>query len=72
MDSSCEYIEQTVPDRRQGAVLQLVGWASWLTTLHLKNPTCYEMLHRASELAGSCEHGNEPSGCTEEDSAPCN
>jgi hypothetical protein len=22
----------------------------------------YEMLHRASELAGFCEHGNEPSG----------
>jgi len=23
------------------------------------------MLHRASELAGSCEHGNEPSGSIE-------
>jgi hypothetical protein len=24
--------------------------------------TCYEMLHGASELAVSCEHGNETSG----------
>jgi len=33
-----------------------------LTILHCKKPTCYEVLHRASELVGSCEHGNEPSG----------
>jgi hypothetical protein len=32
-----------------------------LTTCHLKEIS-YEMLHRASELAGCCEHGNEPSG----------
>jgi hypothetical protein len=30
-----------------------------LTTPHHKKPPCYEMLHRFSELAGSCEHGNE-------------
>jgi hypothetical protein len=30
-------------------------------TPHHKRPACYEMLDRASELAGSCEHGNEPS-----------
>jgi hypothetical protein len=33
------------------------------TTGHRKKKTArYEMLHRALELAGSCEHGNEPSG----------
>jgi hypothetical protein len=26
-----------------------------------KKKTCYEMLHGLSELAGSCEYGNEPS-----------
>jgi len=30
--------------------------------LLLLKAACYEMLHRVSELAGSCEHGNEPSG----------
>jgi hypothetical protein len=24
--------------------------------------SCYEMLQRVSDLAGSCEHGNEPLG----------
>jgi len=35
-----------------------------LTTLHCKKKkkACYEMLHKALELAGTCEHGNEPSG----------
>jgi hypothetical protein len=33
-----------------------------LITPHRKKSACYEMLHRASELAGSCEYGNEPSG----------
>jgi len=34
-----------------------------LTTPHRKKKTvCYEMLCRASELAGCCEHGDEPSG----------
>jgi len=32
-----------------------------LTTPHHKKTACYEMLHRASELAGPCEHDNEPS-----------
>jgi hypothetical protein len=27
-----------------------------------KREASYEMVHRASELAGCCEHGNEPSG----------
>jgi hypothetical protein len=33
-----------------------------LTTPHRKITASYEMLHRASELEGSCEHGDEPSG----------
>jgi hypothetical protein len=28
-----------------------------------KKRACYEMLHRATELAGCREHDNEPSGC---------
>jgi hypothetical protein len=27
-----------------------------------KKTACYEILHRASDLAGSCEHSNEPAG----------
>jgi hypothetical protein len=41
------------------------GLGEELTTPHRKNPDCYEMLYRASELAGFREHGNEPSGSTE-------
>jgi len=42
------------------------GPSSWglgegLTTDFKKKKT-YEMLHRASDLAGSCKRGNEPSG----------
>jgi len=33
-----------------------------LATPHHEEPACYEMLHRASELVGCCEHGNEPLG----------
>jgi hypothetical protein len=33
-----------------------------LITLQYKQLVYYEMLYRASELAGSCEHNNEPSG----------
>jgi hypothetical protein len=38
------------------------GFGEVLTTPHRKIPACYEMLHRASELEGCCEHGNEPLG----------
>jgi hypothetical protein len=38
-----------------------LGLSGGLTTLRIK-PSCYEMLHRASDLEGSCENGNEPSG----------
>jgi len=40
------------------------GWGlgEGLTTPHPKNPVCYEELHRASEFASLCGHGNEPSG----------
>jgi len=31
-------------------------------TIHFKCPVCYEMLRRASDLARSWEHGNEPVG----------
>jgi hypothetical protein len=37
------------------------GLGMGLTSPHSKKLACYEMLHRASELAGSCEHGNKPS-----------
>jgi hypothetical protein len=41
------------------------GSATWglgkgLTTPHRKETAYYKILHRAS-IAGSCEHGNEPS-----------
>jgi hypothetical protein len=38
----------------------LLAWrmGKGLTTVHCKKPPCYEMLHRVSELAGSCEHSN--------------
>jgi hypothetical protein len=38
------------------------GLGVGLTTHHPKKTVCYEMLHRASDLAGSCEHGNETLG----------
>jgi hypothetical protein len=37
------------------------GLGEGLTTPCHKEPSCYETLHRASELVVSCEHGNEPS-----------
>jgi len=42
------------------------GWdlGEVLTTPHHKKTACYEMLHRALELACSREHGNEPLGPT--------
>jgi hypothetical protein len=36
-----------------------------LTTSDYKTPACYETLHNASELLGSCQHGNETSGSIE-------
>jgi hypothetical protein len=33
-----------------------------IATPHRKNPGSYEILHRTSDLASSCESGNEPSG----------
>jgi hypothetical protein len=44
------------------------GWSSslvlaeGLTTPHREKKTCNQILHRVSELAGYCEHGNGPSG----------
>jgi hypothetical protein len=38
------------------------GLGEGLTTTHCKNTAYYEMLHRASELVGCCEHSNELSG----------
>jgi hypothetical protein len=44
------------------------GWSSSLgalgdriTSPRRKKTPCYKMLHTASELAGTCEHGSEPS-----------
>jgi hypothetical protein len=31
-------------------------------TPNRKKTVCYDMVHWSSELAGPCEHGNEPSG----------
>jgi hypothetical protein len=42
---------------QQGAACQLGGLGGNLTT----QCTCYEMLHRVLDFAGSCKHGNEPS-----------
>jgi hypothetical protein len=43
-------------------------WNAWglgkELTPHHKKTACYEMLHRALELACSREHGNEPLGPT--------
>jgi hypothetical protein len=42
-----------------------MGWPSSLRVGRWVHNSCnarYEMLHRASELAGFCEHGNELSG----------
>jgi hypothetical protein len=53
ISGSCEFIEQAVADHWQRVVLQLEFWAGGgLTTPHRKNPACYEMLHRASDLDG--------------------
>jgi len=39
------------------------GLREGLITPRLKKKTSsYEMEHKAANLAGSCEHGNEPSG----------
>jgi len=37
------------------------GGKGLTTPLH-ERMACYEMLHRASDLMGSCEHSNEPLG----------
>jgi hypothetical protein len=64
MRGTCpKYTKQVVADSRQGVVFQLWGLGAGLTNLRCKKPACYEMLHRASHLAGFCEHGNEPSCC---------
>jgi hypothetical protein len=57
---SCEYIGLVV-DSRQGVVLQLGGVRRGANNSSpLKKTAYYETLHRASELVGFCEHGNEP------------
>jgi hypothetical protein len=48
-------------------ILYCNGSSAWglgegLRTHHYKKTACYEMLHKTFELAGSYEHGNEPSG----------
>jgi hypothetical protein len=45
-----------------GMVLVSLGVGRGSKTSHRQNAACYEMLHRASDKAGSCKHGNEPSG----------
>lgn len=39
---------------------KLLGLGEGLTNPHYKNPTSYEILQGASELAECREHGNEP------------
>jgi len=59
METSCEYTEYAVADKGWSSSL---GLGDGLTTPHRKKKTaCYEMLCRTLNLAGSCEHGNEPS-----------
>jgi hypothetical protein len=41
--------------------IQAWGLDEGLTTPQSKKSARYEMLHSASDLAGSCKHGNEPS-----------
>jgi hypothetical protein len=54
VEGKFQHAEHAVTDSRKRVVLQL-------KTLHHKIwPACYEMLHRASDLVCSCEHGNEP------------
>jgi len=48
---------EAVADSRQGGGLSASGMGEVLRTPH--QAACYEMLHRASGLEGSCEHGNE-------------
>jgi len=36
------------------------GLGERLRTPDCRNPACYKMLQRTSEMAGPCEHGNEP------------
>jgi hypothetical protein len=43
-------------------ILQRERLGEGLTTPHHKEKLLQEKLHRASELTGSCEHGNELSG----------
>jgi hypothetical protein len=55
----------TSPRRKCYVVLDYncpLAWGSVeeLTTSHRKIPASYEMIHRTSKLANSCEHGNGP------------
>jgi hypothetical protein len=36
-----------------------LGLDGALTTPHLRRLACYEILHKASDLVGRCEHSNE-------------
>jgi hypothetical protein len=48
MEGSREYIEEAVTASRQGVVLQLGGWAEWLTTPTVKPLISYEPYHSVS------------------------
>jgi hypothetical protein len=53
MEGGREYIEKAVPDSPHGVVLQVGGWGSLLTTPHIKNVGCYEILHETSDIVRS-------------------
>jgi hypothetical protein len=55
MDDSCEYIELSILDSRQGLVIEL-GLGEGLTIPYRKKPLCYEMLQTASDLAQDRDH----------------
>jgi hypothetical protein len=62
MQDSCKYIEKAAVNSQQGRGTPVRVLGRELTTPHHKKTASYEIFHRASDLAGYCEHGNEPSG----------
>jgi hypothetical protein len=59
------WIEETATDSRKWATFllgELGGGGGANNSSPQKSTVCYDMFHMTSELAGPCEHCNEPSG----------